>query len=166
MLDQLDMFADLGPTDYRDTLTDDDRATLAAARAILARCVASGPVVSSWAALLDYLAATMSPARAESMRVLYLDRKNRLIRDEEAGRGTVDHVPVYPREIARRALELDAGAVIVAHNHPSGDASPSKADIDMTRKLADALGALGITLHDHVITGGAEANSLRASGLI
>jgi DNA repair protein RadC len=164
MLDQLDLFADLGPADYRASLTRAERDTLEAARAILKRCVASGPVLSSWAVLAEYLGATMGGLRAESLRVLYLDRKNRLIRDEEAGRGTIDHVPVYPREIARRALELDAAAVIVAHNHPTGNTTPSDADRDMTRKLNAALQAVGIILHDHAIIGAGDCYSLRANG--
>lgn len=162
--DQMNLFADLHNADYRDSLTVADRLTLEAARAILAQLVATRPLISSWSALTDYLAVTMGGLRAESFRVLYLDRKNCLIRDEEQARGTIDHVPVYPREIAKRALQLDASAVILAHNHPSGDPSPSEADISMTGQIKDALHALGIVLHDHVITGGPNAYSLRSAG--
>jgi DNA repair protein RadC len=162
--DQMNLFADLPNADYRDSLTAADRLTLQAARAILAQLVGSRPLISSWSALTDYLAVTMGGLRAESFRVLYLDRKNHLIADEEQARGTVDHVPVYSREIARRAIQLDASAVILAHNHPSGDPAPSQADISMTLDVQKALHALGITLHDHVITGGANTLSLRADG--
>lgn len=164
MLDQMNLFADIAAADYRDSLTDAERATLAAARAILAKAVARGALISSWDALTDYLAVTAGGLRAETFRVLYLDRKNRLIRDEETARGTVDHVPVYPREIARRALELDASAVILAHNHPSGDTTPSDADVTMTVQIRDVLAALGIVLHDHVIVAGAATLSMRSAG--
>jgi DNA repair protein RadC len=164
MFDQLDIFADHPAADYRDGLTDADRATLAAARRILSRIIAPRDVLTSWQAVLDYLAATMGADRAESFRVLYLDKKNRLIADEEQQRGTVDHVPVYPREIARRAVMLDACAVILAHNHPSGDPTPSKADKAMTKTCAAALDALGIVLHDHVIIGGPDAYSMKSRG--
>jgi DNA repair protein RadC len=164
MFDQMHLFGDLPNADYRDSLTDADRATIEAARAILAQLVASKPLISSWDALKDYLACTMGGLRAESFRVLYLDRKNRLIRDEEQARGTIDHVPVYPREIAKRALQLDASAVILAHNHPSGDPMPSDADKAMTREMEAVLRVFGTTLHDHVVTGGPSTYSMRAAG--
>lgn len=165
MLDQMNLFADIGAADYRDSLTLDERATIEAARDILRRHVTGRCVITSWHALCDYLATTGGALRSESMRVLYLDKKNRLIRDEEAGRGTVDHVPVYPREIMRRAMQLDASAIILTHNHPSGDTTPSAADIAMTKEIARAAEALGITVHDHVITGGADTFSFKANGL-
>ena len=109
------------------------------------------PVISSWSALLDYCTAQMAYDPIEQFRLLYLDRKNRLITDEAQGVGTVDHTPVYPREVVKRALELNASALIMVHNHPSGDPKPSRADIDMTRKVKEAAIAVGLTLHDHVI---------------
>jgi DNA repair protein RadC len=158
---QLSLFA---ASDYTLTLPEPDRQIVLAAREILSRYIAQGPIVSSWAALSDYLMNAYAGARVEAFRVLFLDRKNRLIRDEEMGRGTVDHVPVYPREVVKRALELDASAIILAHNHPSGDPTPSSADIDMTRQIAKCCGAMGITLHDHAIIGAGNVASLRSLG--
>jgi len=103
------------------------------------------PVLSSWTALLDYCRSAMQYENKEQFRVLFLDRKNRLIADEVLGRGTIDRAPVYPREIIRRALELDSTAIILAHNHPSGDPTPSHADIDMTKDIVKASGAVNIT---------------------
>ena len=102
----------------------------------------------------------------ERFRVLYLDRKNVLIADEEQAKGTVDHVPVYPREVAKRALELNASALILVHNHPSGDPTPSPADIAMTKRIKAAVNALGITLHDHVVVGKGTEASFRSLGLL
>ncbi|MEO0912394.1 MAG: JAB domain-containing protein, partial [Pseudomonadota bacterium] len=96
----------------------------------------------------------------------YLDRRNALISDEAQGSGTVDHVPVYPREVAKRALELNASSVILVHNHPSGDPSPSQADIDMTRQIEDAAAVMNITIHDHIIVGRAQETSFRSLGLL
>lgn len=121
-------------------------------------------VLSSWAALLDYCHTVMAHRETEQFRVLYLDRKNVLIADEEQARGTVDHVPVYPREVVKRALELNASALILVHNHPSGDPTPSQSDIDMTAQIQQACAALGLTLHDHLIIGKSAEVSLRASG--
>ncbi|MBU3033343.1 RadC family protein [Tritonibacter mobilis] len=123
-------------------------------------------VIASWDALLDYCHTAMAHRETEQFRVLYLDRKNVLIADEEQGRGTVDHVPVYPREVAKRALELNSSALILVHNHPSGDPTPSQADIAMTRKVEAALDALGITLHDHLIIGASDELSFRSEGLL
>lgn len=123
-------------------------------------------VVSSWAQLLDYCHTVMAHREQEQFRVLYLDRKNVLIADEEQGRGTVDHVPVYPREVVKRALELNASALIVVHNHPSGDPTPSRADIDMTAQIEAAAKALGLVLHDHLIIGRERELSFRAEGLL
>ncbi|CAN0586525.1 unnamed protein product [Ectocarpus sp. 12 AP-2014] len=122
--------------------------------------------ISSWDALLDYCHTTMAHRETEQFRVLYLDRKNILIADEEQARGTVDHVPVYPREVARRALELNASALILVHNHPSGDPTPSQADFDMTGKVASACEALSITLHDHLVIGKSREISFRAEGYL
>jgi DNA repair protein RadC len=124
------------------------------------------PVISNWAALLNYVRLALRHETAEQARVLYLDRKNKLIADEVAGRGTVDHAPVYPREIAKRALELAASSIILVHNHPSGDPTPSKADIDLTRDIIKALSALDIKLHDHLVVGASDTVSMKAKGLI
>lgn len=124
------------------------------------------PVISSWAALLDYCHTVMSHRETEQFRVLYLDRKNVLIADEAQGQGTVDHVPVYPREVLRRALELNATALILVHNHPSGDPTPSQADISMTETIRQGCDALSITLHDHLVIGKSCELSFRSSGLL
>ena len=123
-------------------------------------------VLSSWDALLDYCRTTMAHRPTEQFRVFYLDRKNTLIADEEQAEGTVDHVPVYPREIMKRALLLNASALILVHNHPSGDPTPSDADISMTRQIVRAAEALNIVLHDHVIIGKSEELSFRAEGYL
>ncbi|KEJ90698.1 RadC family protein [Sulfitobacter donghicola] len=123
-------------------------------------------VLSSWDALLDYCHTTMAHRETEQFRVLYLDRKNVLIGDEEQAKGTVDHVPVYPREVAKRALELNASALILVHNHPSGDPTPSQSDIDMTNRVNAACDALGITLHDHLIIGKSQELSFRSEGYL
>jgi DNA repair protein RadC len=124
------------------------------------------PVLSSWGQLLDYCRTAMAHRATEQFRVFFLDRKNMLIADEEQAQGTVDHVPVYPREIVKRALLLNASALILVHNHPSGDPTPSQADIDMTREVSVASNALGITLHDHVIIGKSAEVSLRSDGYL
>ncbi|KKK70142.1 hypothetical protein LCGC14_2926960 [marine sediment metagenome] len=123
-------------------------------------------VVSSWDALLDYCHTTMAHRETEQFRVLYLDRKNVIIADEEQGKGTVDHVPVYPREVAKRALELNASALILVHNHPSGDPTPSQTDIEMTQQVLNACNALGLALHDHLIIGKSRELSFRAEGYL
>src|SRR3954463_2868412 len=125
----------------------------AAAHRLAKTRIINRPALSSWTALLDYCTAAMARAQSEEFRVLFLDRKNVLIADEVQNRGTVDHPPVYPREIIKRALELSASAIILVHNHPSGDPTPSKADIEMTRDIAKAAQALGITIHDHLVIG-------------
>lgn len=124
------------------------------------------PLISNWAALLNYVSLKIKHEKSEQARVLYLDRKNKLIADEVAGRGTVDHAPIYPREIAKRALELSASAVILVHNHPSGDPTPSRADIDLTRDIENALAPFGIKVHDHLVVGAKETLSMKAKGLI
>ncbi len=128
--------------------------------------VINRPVLSSWDALLEYCQASMGYEKAEQFRLLFLDRKNVLIADEVQQKGTVDHTPVYPREVVKRALELSASALIMVHNHPSGDPKPSRADIEMTRQVRDAAKAVGITLHDHLVIGRAGHASLKAMGLI
>ncbi|WP_028028789.1 RadC family protein [Gemmobacter nectariphilus] len=137
----------------------------AAARLARAR-VMNRHVLSGWDALLDYCHTTMAHRSTEQFRVLYLDRKNVLIADEEQARGTVDHVPVYPREVVKRALELDASALILVHNHPSGDPTPSDADIVMTHRIRDAAEALSLVLHDHIIVGRSRETSFRAQGYL
>lgn len=138
-----------------------------AAAARLARTRVIGrPALSSWSALLDYCMAAMARAPAVEFRVLFLDRKNVLVADEVQSRGTVDHTPVYPREIVKRALELSASAIILVHNHPSGDPTPSKADIAMTRELAQAAKALGIAIHDHLVIGRDGHASFNSLGLL
>lgn len=137
----------------------------AAARLARAR-VMHRAVLSGWSALIDYCHTTMAHLPVEQFRILFLDRKNVLIADEEQARGTVDHVPVYPREVVKRALELDASALILVHNHPSGDPSPSEADITMTLRIRDAAEALGLVLHDHIIVGRSRETSLRAEGYL
>ena len=123
-------------------------------------------VISSWDAVLDYCHTTMAHRDTEQFRVLYLDRKNALVADEAQSQGTVDHVPVYPREVVKRALELNASALILVHNHPSGDPTPSQADIAMTRQIQTAAEALGLTLHDHLVIGRSRELSFRSAGLL
>lgn len=140
---------------------------VAAAAERLARIqVMRRPAISGWQALIDYCRTAMAHRTTEQFRVLFLDRKNRLIADEAQGEGTVDHVPVYPREVVKRALALDASALILVHNHPSGDPSPSEADIAMTREIAAAARAVGVVLHDHVIIGRAGEASFRGLALL
>lgn len=123
-------------------------------------------VISSWKAVLDYCHTTMAHRETEQFRILFLDRKNMLIADEEQARGTVDHVPVYPREVVKRALELNASAFILVHNHPSGDPTPSQADITMTEQINKAALALDLTLHDHLIIGKSTELSFRSAGYL
>jgi DNA repair protein RadC len=136
----------------------------AAAHRLARSRVIQRQVISSWDALLDYCRTTMAHRETELFRILYLDRKNVLIADEEQAKGTVDHVPVYPREVVKRALELNASALILVHNHPSGDPTPSDSDIAMTRQIEDAARALSITLHDHLVIGKSAEYSFRAHG--
>jgi len=124
------------------------------------------PVISSWSALVDYCTAAMAYETREQFRILFLDRKNVLIADEVQSHGTIDHTPVYPREVVKRALELGASAIILVHNHPSGDPTPSRADIDMTRKIEDAAKPLGVAVHDHLVIGKGTHASLRQLGML
>lgn len=122
--------------------------------------------LTSWSSLMEYCKISMAHRETEQFRILFLDRKNILIADEEQARGTVDHVPVYPREVAKRALELNASALILVHNHPSGDPTPSEADITVTERINVALNVLGVTLHDHVVIGQATDVSFRSLGYL
>lgn len=124
------------------------------------------PVLGKWDQLIDYLTAVMVREKVEQFRILFLDSKNRLIADEAQARGTVNHTPVYPREVVRRALDLHATALILVHNHPSGDPSPSRADIEMTAEIKKAGATLSITLHDHLIIGRGVHFSFRREGLL
>lgn len=128
--------------------------------------VMNKPILSSWNRLLDYCHAAMAHRDIEQFRILFLDKKNCLIADELQQRGTVDHTPVYPREVVKRALELSACAVILVHNHPSGDPQPSPADIDMTRRIAEALRHVDISLHDHLVIARTGYASFKADGLL
>jgi len=123
-------------------------------------------VLSSWSAVLDYCRAAMAFADKEQFRILFLDKRNQLIADELQQVGTVDHTPVYPREVVKRALELSATAIILAHNHPSGDPTPSTADIQMTKSIMSIAGPLGISVHDHIIVGKNGHASLKGMKLI
>jgi DNA repair protein RadC len=136
------------------------------ARRLTQAQVMGKPALSSWAALIDCCMAAMARSAQEEFRVLYLDRKNVLIADEVQAKGTVDHAPVYPREIVKRALEHSASAIILAHNDPSGDPTPSKADIAMTREIAAAAKTLKIAIHDHLVIGRAGHASFKSLGLL
>jgi DNA repair protein RadC len=128
--------------------------------------LASGEVIGSWDKLIDYCKANIARGRIEEFHLLFLDRKNVLIKHERQQRGTIDHTPVYPREVVKRALELNASALILVHNHPSGDPTPSKADIAVTRDIINAAKPLGVTVHDHLIIGRGRHTSLRDLGLL
>lgn len=124
------------------------------------------PVISSWNDLLSYCRAAMADEKTELFRILFLDKKNILIADEVQQQGTVDHTPVYPREVVKRALELGASAIILVHNHPSGDPTPSSADIEMTGQIVDAAKALNIRVHDHLVIGHEHHASFKSLGLL
>jgi len=138
----------------------------AAAERLAREEVLGRPVIGSWDRLLDYCRIAMAREKVEQFRLLFLDRRNALIADEVQQRGTVDHTPVYPREVIKRALELDATALILVHNHPSGDPAPSRADIDMTREIVAAGRPLGIEIHDHLVIGRTGHVSFRSAGLL
>lgn len=142
------------------------RAVRAVMLRVLAEEVRARPLLDSWDALIRYLQTGMGHDPTESFRILFLDRKNMLIREERQSRGTVDHTPLYPREVAKRALELSASAIIMVHNHPSGDPTPSRADVEMTRQVGQLLAAMGVKLHDHIIIGLDRHLSFRAEQLI
>jgi len=138
----------------------------AAALMLMREEVRDQPVLSGWQRLLSYLQASTGYGKIEQFRLLFLDQKNRLIADEVQQRGTVNHTPVYPREVVKRALELGASAIIMVHNHPSGDVTPSRADIEMTKEVAETAKRLGIALHDHVIVAPGEHASFKSLGLL
>ena len=123
-------------------------------------------VLSSWSSVLDYCRTSMAFSEREQFRILFLDKRNQLIADEVQATGTVDHTPVYPREVVKRALELSATAVVLVHNHPSGDPTPSRADIQMTKQIVDVAKPLGIEVHDHIIVGKDGHASLKGMRLI
>lgn len=137
-----------------------------AAQRLVRAPVTQRTVLQSWSALIDYCQLVMGSEKIEQFRVLFLNNKNALIADEVQQKGTVNHTPVYPREVVKRALELGATAIILAHNHPSGDPTPSKDDIDMTRKIIEAAKTVGIIVHDHVIISASSHYSFKSYGLI
>ncbi|HAU29654.1 MAG TPA: hypothetical protein DCW68_06040 [Rhodospirillaceae bacterium] len=160
------------PTDLMKTrgLGESGTTALKAAQATALRLMRSEiikrPIMSSWKQVIDYCTASMAEERIELFRIIFLDRQNQLIADEVQQKGTVDHTPVYPREVVKRALELSATAFVLVHNHPTGDPKPSRADIDMTRAIAQAAAPLGITIHDHLIIGRKGHYSFKATGLL
>jgi len=145
-------------------------AALKTVQAAALRLVRAGiedvPILADWQKLLAYLTAALAHEHVEQVRVLYLDGRNRLLADEMQGRGTVNHTPVYPREVVKRALELRSTALVLTHNHPSGDPTPSREDIAMTREIKAAAAVLRITLHDHIIIAGSRHLSFRQEGLL
>ncbi len=138
----------------------------AAGLRLLKADIAAKPVLNNWQRLLDYLHAGMAHERKEHFRLLFLNKKNELIADEIQQSGTVDHTPAYPREIMKRALELGATAIILVHNHPSGDSAPSRADIDMTKQICAAAAPLNIVVHDHLIVSSGGVSSFKSLGLM
>jgi DNA repair protein RadC len=142
------------------------RTVQAAAQRLVRAEVLHRPVLANWDRLIDYLMAVLARERVEQFRVLFLDNRNRLLADEAQARGTVNHTPVYPREVVKRALELHATALILVHNHPSGDPNPSRDDIEMTGLVKQAAAALSIALHDHVIVGNGRWFSFRREGVL
>jgi DNA repair protein RadC len=137
-----------------------------AARRLALEEASERPVIASWDKLLAYCRIAMGRQKVEQFRLLFLDKKNRLIADELQQSGTVDHTPVYPREVIKRALELGASALILVHNHPSGDTTPSQADIEMTREVQEAAAKLGISVHDHIVISKSGHNSFKSLGLL
>ncbi len=133
---------------------------------VLQQKMMSKPVLASWQSVLDYCHATMAHDQREIVRLLFLDRKNQVIADEVQQTGTVDHAPLYPREVVKRALDLGASALIIVHNHPSGDPTPSRGDVEMTLKVQQAASSLGIEVHDHLIIGKGRHSSLKSMGLM
>ncbi|MDE1901340.1 MAG: DNA repair protein RadC [Alphaproteobacteria bacterium] len=151
-------------------LSDAAAATLIVTGAIALRAqkkaIVGGALLNNWQRIVDYCRMAMAHETVEQFRLLFLDRKNHLIGEEVHQRGTIDHAPVYPREVVKRALDIGAGALVLVHNHPSGDPTPSKDDIAMTRAIIDACKPLGLTVHDHIIIGHAETVSFKGLGLL
>lgn len=142
------------------------RIARASALRLLKAEIAERPMLGNWQALLDYLRADMAASHIERVRVLFLNTRNILIRDEVVAEGSIDQAPVYVREIVKRAMDLGAAAIIVVHNHPSGDPKPSRADIEITRMLSEAGRKLGVTVHDHLIIAADGHASMKALGLM
>ena len=142
------------------------KATHAVVTRMLREEVKKQPVLSSWKQVIAYVRAAMAYERNEQFRILFLDKKNNLVADEVQQKGTVDHAPVYPREVVKRALEIGASALILVHNHPSGDPTPSRADVEMTKDVQKAAAALGLLVHDHIVIGRDGHASLRTLGLM
>lgn len=151
-------------------LSDAVAASLLATGAVALRAhkmaVVKGPLLNSWQRIVDYCRAALAHESKEQFRLLFFDRKNHLLAEEVHQRGTIDHTPVYPREVVQRALEVGAGALVLVHNHPSGDPSPSKDDIEMTRAIADACRPLEIAIHDHIVIGAEAVASFKSLGLL
>ncbi len=161
-------FADANPLSHGGAtsgISPSEQTVILRAREILRRHLNKNPVISDWQSLMDYCALTVRGPQ-ERLHVIYLDAKNRVISDEQLGIGTVDHVHVYPREVIKRALILNATALILVHNHPSGDPDPSEADIVMTLTMNSACHHLGLVLHDHVVVGGSTEFSFRERRLL
>jgi DNA repair protein RadC len=152
--------------DVGDAVVTELKLIRAAALRLMRSQIMQRPALSSWNEVLDYLRAAQSHEHREQFRVLFLDKRNHLIADEVQQQGTVDHTPVYVREVVKRALELSATAIILVHNHPSGDPAPSRVDIDMTKQIIAAAGSMGIAVHDHVIVGREGHASMKALRLI
>jgi DNA repair protein RadC len=149
-----------------ETIAQDLKVVHAAGLLLVGGNIKERPLLASWASVLDYCRAAMAFENREIFRILFLDKKNKLIKDEVQQTGTVDHTPVYPREVAKRSLELSATAIILVHNHPSGDPTPSRADIEMTKTIIDVLQPLGVIVHDHIIIGREGHASLKGLQLI
>jgi DNA repair protein RadC len=148
------------------SVAEDLKLVEAAARRLAKGAVTKRPVLSSWSSVIEYCRAAMAFSEKEQFRILFLDKRNALIADEVQQSGTVDHTPVYPREVVKRALELSSTAIILVHNHPSGDPTPSAADIAMTREIVDVSESLGIAVHDHIIVGRDGHSSLKGLRLM
>jgi DNA repair protein RadC len=158
--------ARLAQAGLREAAITELKLVLAAAQRLARGEVQKRPALSSWSAVLDYCRAAQAFAEVEQFRILFLDKRNQLIADEVQQTGTVDHTPVYPREVVKRALELSATAVVLVHNHPSGDPTPSRADVQMTQTIVDIAKPLGIAVHDHIIVGKDGHASLKGLKLI
>jgi len=158
--------ADLAGTGISESTVGAIKIAQASALRLLKSSIDKRPLLASWQAVMDYLHADMAHRQTEAVRLLLLNTRNVLIRDEIVSEGSIDQTPVYVREVIRRALEHHAAALILVHNHPSGDPQPSRDDIELTRKIYESSRLLGITLHDHIIIGHAGHNSFKALGLL